>query len=53
MENKKATEVKCPTCKESKQVKITQRLVFILGGIMTFLSIYGLISMIKDIKSLF
>ena len=53
MEKEKGTEVKCPTCDESKQIKITQRIVFIAGGIMFFLAIYGFVSLINDIKSLF
>lgn len=53
MEEKKATEVKCHTCDESKQVKNTQRFVLIFGGIFTFFGIYGIVSFIKDVISLF
>ena len=53
MENKKATEVKCRTCQDSKQVKDTQRFVLIFGGIFTFVGLYGIISFIKDVISLF
>jgi hypothetical protein len=53
MEKKKATEVKCATCDESKQVKNTQSFVLIFGGIFTFFGIYGIVSFIKDIISLF
>ncbi len=53
MEKEKATEVKCPTCTDSKQVKNTQTFVLIFGGIFTFFGIYGIVSFIKDIISLF
>jgi hypothetical protein len=53
MEDKKATTVKCPTCTESKQVKNTEKFVLIFGGIFTFFGLYGIISFIKDIISLF
>ena len=53
MEEKKATEVKCRTCDESKQVKNTQRFVLIFGGIFTFFGLYGIVSFIKDVISLF
>ena len=53
MEDKKATEVKCRTCEESQQVKNTQRFVLIGGGIFFFFGIYGIVSFIKDIFSLF
>lgn len=53
MEEKKATEVKCPTCDESKQVKNTQTFVLVIGGIFTFFGVYGIVSFIKDIISLF
>ena len=53
MEDKKATEFKCRTCEESQQVKNTQRFVLIGGGIFFFFGIYGIVSFIKDIFSLF
>ena len=53
MEEKKATEVKCRTCEESKQVQNTQRFVLIGGGVFFFFGIYGIVSFIKDIISLF
>jgi hypothetical protein len=53
MEEQKATEVKCRTCEESKQVQNTQRFVLIFGGIFTFFGLYGIVSFIKDIISLF
>ena len=40
MEEKKATEVKCPTCDESKQVKNTQRFVLLFGGVFFFFGVY-------------
>ena len=52
MEEKKATEVKCATCDESRQVKNTQSFVLIFGGIFTFFGIYGIVSFIKDITLL-
>jgi hypothetical protein len=53
MEEKKATEVKCSTCDNSKQIKNTQQFVLIGGGIFFFFGLYGIISFIKDIISLF
>jgi hypothetical protein len=53
MEEKKATEVGCQSCKDSKQVKTTQRIVFIGGGLFFFFGIYGIISFFKDLISLF
>lgn len=53
MEEQKATEVKCRTCEESQQVQNTQRFVLIGGGIFFVFGIYGIISFIKDIISLF
>ena len=53
MEEQKATEVKCRSCEESKQVQNTQRFVLIFGGIFTFFGLYGIVSFIKDIISLF
>jgi len=53
MEEKKATEVKCHTCDDNKQVKNTQRFVLIFGGIFTFFGLYGLVSFIRDIISFF
>jgi len=47
------TQVKCPTCRESKQVKNTQTFVLIFGAIFTFFAIYGFIVAIKDLISLF
>lgn len=53
MEKKEATEVKCSTCRDSKQVKNTQTFVLIFGGIFTLFGIYGIVSFIKDIINLF
>ncbi len=53
MEKEKATEVKCHTCDKSKQVQNTQKFVLIGGGIFFFFGIYGIVSFIKDIISLF
>jgi hypothetical protein len=48
-----ATEVKCRTCEDSKQVQNTQRFVLIFGGIFTFFGLYGIVSFIKDMINLF
>jgi hypothetical protein len=53
MEEQKATEVKCRTCEESRQVKNTQKFVLIFGGIFFFFGVYGIVSFIKDVISLF
>lgn len=53
MEEKKATEVKCKACEDSRQVKNTQRFVLFFGGIFFFFGVYGIVSFIKDIISLF
>ena len=53
MEEKIATEVKCRTCEESKQVKDTQKFVLIFGAIFTFFGLYGMISFVRDIISMF
>jgi len=53
MEDKKATEVKCHTCDKSKQVKNTQILVLVFGGIFFFFGVYGIVSFVHDIISLF
>ena len=53
MEERKATEVKCRSCEDSKQVKNTQKFVLIFGGIFFFFGIYGMVSFIKDLISMF
>jgi hypothetical protein len=53
MESQESTQVKCPTCRESKQVKNTQKFVLIFGAIFMFFAIYGFIVAIKDLISLF
>jgi len=53
MEEQKATEVKCKACESSRQVKNTQTFVLLFGGIFFFFGIYGIVSFIKDIISLF
>lgn len=53
MENKEATKVGCQACKTNKGVIRTQRLVFILGTIISLLAVYGGISLAIDISSLF
>jgi hypothetical protein len=50
----KATQVTgCKSCFENKKVKNAQRFVLIGGGIFFFFGVYGIISCIKDIISLF
>ena len=51
MEEQKATEVKCRSCEDSRQVQNTQRFVLIGGGIFFAFGIYGIISFIKDLIS--
>ncbi len=53
MEKEKATEVKCSTCSQSKKVKNAQLGVFIFGGIFFFFGVYGIVSFIKDLISMF
>lgn len=53
MKEQKATEVKCQACNESKQVKNTQMFVLLFGGIFTFFALYGFVSAIKDLLSIF
>lgn len=53
MEKKETTQVGCQSCKSSKGVLRTQRLVFTLGTIISLLSVYGAIRLFQDISSLF
>jgi hypothetical protein len=53
MEKKEATKVGCQSCKSDKGVKNTQRFVFITGGLLFALAIYGGIRLTQDIISLF
>lgn len=53
MEKEKASKVGCQACKSSRKIQNMNTAVFILGGVLFTLSIYGLISLIFDIKSLF
>jgi hypothetical protein len=53
MEEKKATQVGCQSCKDSKKIQETQKFVFIYGAIGLFLMIYGVVNLIKDVLSLF
>jgi hypothetical protein len=50
---KDATKVGCQACKTDKGVKRTQYFLYTLGGLMFGLAIYGGISLVKDILSLF
>ena len=53
MENKESTKVGCQACKTNKGVIRTQRFIFIFGGVMFALAIYGGIRLFQDISSLF
>ena len=53
MEKEKATQVGCQSCKDSKKIQQTQKFVLIYGSIGLIVMIYGLVSMIQDIISLF
>ena len=53
MEQQKATQVGCQSCKDSKKIQATQKFVFIYGGIGLFLMVYGVVNLVKDIISLF
>jgi len=53
MEKKEATKVGCQSCKTSKKIKNTQKVVFVFGGLIFLLSVYGTIRLIQDISSLF
>jgi hypothetical protein len=53
MEKKEATKVGCQSCKSDKGVKNTQRFVFITGGLLFALAIYGGVRLTQDIISLF
>ena len=55
MEEEMKTEATQVTgCRKCNQTTgKTQKFVFITGGLMLMLSIYGLVSLIYDIKSLF
>jgi hypothetical protein len=53
MEQQKATQVGCQSCKDSKKIQDTQKFVLIYGGIGLFLMVYGVIYLIRDIISLF
>ena len=55
MEEEMKTEATQVTgCRKCNQTSgKTQRFVFIFGGVMFALAIYGIVSLIKDISSLF
>ena len=50
---KEATKVTCSSCGTDKNVKRAQNFMFVFGGVLFALAIYGLVSLIYDIKSLF
>lgn len=53
MDNLNNDKKNCKTCGTNKGVIKTKRLVFITGVLLLFLSIYGLVSFVKDIMSYF
>jgi hypothetical protein len=53
METKEATKVGCQSCKSDKGVKRVQKFMFITGGVVFALAIYGSIRLVQDIMSLF
>ena len=53
MEEQKATEVGCQACKKSPKILAYEKGVFIFGGVLFFLALYGVISVVSDIVSLF
>ena len=53
METKEATKVGCSACKTSKGVKRTQNFLFWVGGVMFVFAIYGFISFVYDMITLF
>ena len=53
MEKEKATKVGCQACKKNPQVKTVVNTVFIAGGIVVSLAIWGLISLVKFLIGLF
>jgi hypothetical protein len=53
MDKKEATKVGCQSCKTDKGSIRTQRFVFIVGGLMFGLAIYGAVKLVQDIMTLF
>lgn len=53
MEKEKATKVGCQACKKSPKVKTVVNTVFIAGGIVVSLAIWGLVSLISFLVGLF
>jgi len=53
MEKEKASKVGCQACKNSRKIKNLEISVYLFGGSVLLLSIYGLISLNNDIKSFF
>lgn len=53
MEEQKATQVGCQSCKDSKRIQETQRFVLVYGSVGLIVMIYGIVSMIQDIIALF
>jgi hypothetical protein len=50
---KEATKVKCQTCRSDRGTKRAQKFLYITGGVMFLLAIYGAVKLTKDIISLF
>jgi len=53
MNNLNNENKKCKTCGTNKGIIKTRRFVFIAGVLLLFLTIYGLVSFVKDIMSYF
>lgn len=53
METKEATKVGCQACKSNKAVIRTQRFVFVFGGLIFGLAIYGAVRLVQDILLMF
>jgi len=53
MEKENATKVGCQACKKSPKVKSVVNTVFIAGGIVVSLAIWGLVSLISFLVGLF
>ena len=53
MNNLNNENKKCKACGTNKGIIKTRRFVFIAGVLLLFLTIYGLVSFVKDIMSYF
>ena len=53
MEKKEVTKVGCQSCKTDSGVKNVQRFIYIFGGLLFSLAVYGAVRLVSDISSLF